>query len=138
MTDVCAAMQLFRQQSIPPSAVSSDIPQAMVNAVKELYAHAQSLALDAVSAERKALDDAQTALNLFRAEIEELAADVEREREEAMSAASAAAVRADASGAEVNVCRGRIAQLEELLERKWGASGVHGKVVGVKERRGSE
>lgn len=133
MTDVCAAMQIFRHQSVAPSTVDSDVPQAMLDAVRALYLRAQSIAFDVVSTERKALEDAQAALKLFRDEMEELAADVEREREEALSAAVTANTRADASIAELNVCRGRNAQLEELLEGGWRATDNH--PVSEKERR---
>src|SRR5665213_4056440 len=59
MSDLTAAMRLYRESAIPQTKGSDETPDAMLVAIKELYRRAQDEASTAVAAERAALAAAQ-------------------------------------------------------------------------------
>lgn len=126
MTDVAAAMQLYRERAIPSTERSDGVPEPMLAAVSDLYRRAQDEATSLVAAERAALAAAQQDVQAFRLEIQDVAVDVERERDAALAGAESAKAEVEAVTAQLNKARGRMEHLEELLRRRWPSSARRG------------
>ena len=119
MSDLTAAMRLYRESAIPQTKGSDETPDAMLVAIKELYRRAQDEASTAVAAERAALAAAQESVEAFRQELLEIANDVEVERDQARAALESAEIEIGKLKEGNAFAKGRVAQLEVILQSRW-------------------
>ena len=114
MTDVAAAMQAYRERAIAPTQLEDGPTVAMLSAVRALHRQAQEETLALVAGERAALTSAQQDVAAFRDELQELATEIERERDQALAQVQEFREEAERLKAALAFERGRLAVFERL------------------------